>query len=281
MPSCTWTRNEFAAKLSDAEAAVMSGENSRTAARRSDQHQEFAGRGGNALRSGHPPARWVRCGARRAAGRAPAQRRRDRARRDQHAGTADGVGDRQSFVRPHQQPVGSRTHAGRFEWRRSSGDRGGDVGGRRGQRRRRLDSRARTFQRHLRTEAHAGAHSGDRTLSRVRRTVCADRRGRSDGAHRGRCEGFVRSDARSGRWRYLRRAGAAALAERRRNQEAAHRLFRRRRPHAGHSGNSRSRAHRAQKPCGALDFRSSRFVPKVSKKRACCGRNSSSPPAEC
>ena len=62
-------------------------------------------------------------------------------------------------------------------------------------------------------EAHAGTHPRDRALSRVRRTIRIDRRCRTDGAHRRRPEGSVRGDARSGHWRHLRGAGAAALAE--------------------------------------------------------------------
>ena len=63
------------------------------------------------------------------------------------------------LLRPHQQPVGSRPHAGRIERRRSGGYRRGHVGRRRRQRRRRIDSRPRPLQRHLRTQAHARAHS--------------------------------------------------------------------------------------------------------------------------
>jgi len=42
----------------------------------------------------------------------------------------------------------------------------------------------RPLQRHLRPQANAGTYPSHRTLSRIRRTFCADRRGRADGAHR-------------------------------------------------------------------------------------------------
>ena len=260
---------------------VDEGQTSRPAARRSDQHQEFAGCRGNAMRSGDPPARWVRRDARCAAGRAPAQRGRDRARRDQHAGTADGVGDRQSFVRPHQQPVGSRAHAGRFQWRRSGGDRGRDVGGRRGQRRRRIDPRARAFQRHLRTETHAGAHS--RQPATFRRPAgpfallgVVGPMART----RGRSEGFVRSDARSGRWRHLRRAGAAALAGDDEVRKLRIGYFEDDGRTPGHTGNSRSGANRGGCPA-ERGFQVEHFRPRGLEEARCSGRSSSSLLAAC
>ena len=102
--------------------------------------------------------------------------------------------------------------SGWFERRRSSGDRDGNVGGRGGQRRRRFHPSARALQRNLRAEAYARTDSRHRPLSSVWRAIRADWRRRSHGAHRSRCESFVRGDAGTGRRRRLRSAGAAALA---------------------------------------------------------------------
>ena len=82
-----------------------------------------------------------------------AQRGSHNSGRDQHAGAPDGMGDRQSSLWPHQQPVGSGANTGRIERRRSGGHRIGMFGGGSGQRRRGIDPGARTLQWNLRTEA--------------------------------------------------------------------------------------------------------------------------------
>ena len=62
-------------------------------------------------------------GGRRRPGRPPARRRRGDPRQDQHLGVRPQGAHRQSALRSHAQPVGSRAHAGWLERRR--GGRGG------------------------------------------------------------------------------------------------------------------------------------------------------------
>jgi hypothetical protein len=67
----------------------------------------------------------------------------------------------------------------------------GMFGGRRGQRRRRLDSRTSALLRHMRFEADPGKNSCHRALSRGRRSVFLDWRGRAHGTNDCRCARFV------------------------------------------------------------------------------------------
>ena len=84
---------------------------------------------GMQVRSRHQASSGLRGRAGCAAGLASAQRGRDHSGHDQHAGTANGVGDGQSSLRSHQQSLGSVANSRRFEWRRSRGDCAGCSAG--------------------------------------------------------------------------------------------------------------------------------------------------------
>ena len=157
-----------------------------TLVRRPRQYQEFHRSAGPPMGDRQPLSRRHRRRRRRAAGRTTQGRGRHRDRRDERRRAAHGVGDRQRALRPDEQPVGARSHAGRIERRRSGGHRRGPLRRRHRQRRRRIDSRARALQRHLRPQADAGPRAGHRTLPALRRSLRAHRRRRADGANGGR-----------------------------------------------------------------------------------------------
>ena len=137
---------------------------------------------------------------------------RDYCGRHQYAGTADGVGDRQSSLRSNQQPLGSRAHARWIERRRSGRNRQRHVSRRSRERRRGIDSGAGALQRNLRAETYSRPHPGNRTFSRLGRAFRFDRCSWPHGQDGSRFEGVVRSDAGPRRRRSLGSASACALA---------------------------------------------------------------------
>ncbi len=91
-------------------------------------------------------------GGRRRGGQAQGGRR-DHPRQDQRAAAASRHPDRQPGLRPHQQPMGARPHAGRLERRGGRGARRRPCAARHRQRPRRLDPLPRPSLRRLRLQA--------------------------------------------------------------------------------------------------------------------------------
>ena len=146
-------------------------------------------------------------------------------RRDQHARTAHGVGDRQSSLWTNKQSLGCKSHSWWIERRRSRGHCRRSIGRRSRQRWRRLDSRARALLRNLRAQADSGPNSIHWTLSEIWRALWIVGRCGSDGSHRGRFANSVHCNGRSRRRRSLFRASATPRNQRARAEAGRHRLL--------------------------------------------------------
>ena len=136
---------------------------------------------------GFPPLRQICAGARQRRGGAAQGGRRHPGRQDQHGDAARRLPDRQSAVRPDQQSVECRAHAGRLQRRRGCGACRRDDAVRDRHGHAELDPPARAFLRRVRAEADREPRVAGRRLSQSRR--CATHHPhhelhRADGAQR-------------------------------------------------------------------------------------------------